>query len=44
LGLALSVAPEGAEADPQTKAFIDEIHELKEGQTVVDAPSSCGGG
>ena len=32
------------EADPQTKAFIDEIHELKEGQSVVDAPSSCGGG
>ena len=32
------------EADPRTKAFIDEIDELKEGQSVVDAPSSCGGG
>ena len=27
------------EADPQTKAFIDEIQELKEGQTVADVPS-----
>jgi TRAP-type C4-dicarboxylate transport system substrate-binding protein len=32
------------EADPRTKAFIDEIQELKEGHAVVDAPSSCGGG
>ena len=32
------------EADPQTKAFIDEIQELKNGQAVVDSPSSCGGG
>ena len=31
------------EADPATKAFIDEIHELKEGHTVVDAPTPCGG-
>ena len=30
------------EADPQTKAFIDQIQELKEGQTGPDAPSSCG--
>ena len=29
------------EADPQTKAFIDEIQELKEGQTVAEEPSSC---
>jgi TRAP-type C4-dicarboxylate transport system substrate-binding protein len=29
------------EADPQTKAFIDGIQELKEGQTVADGPSSC---
>jgi TRAP-type C4-dicarboxylate transport system substrate-binding protein len=29
------------EADPQTKAFIDEIQKLKEGQTVADGPSSC---
>jgi TRAP-type C4-dicarboxylate transport system substrate-binding protein len=29
------------EADPQTKAFIDGIQELKEGQTVADVPSSC---
>ena len=28
-------------ADPQTKAFIDEIQGLKDGQTVSDAPSSC---
>ena len=32
------------EADPQTKGFIDEIQALKEGQTVVEAPSPCGGG
>ena len=32
------------EADPPTKGFIDEIHALKEGHAVVDAPSSCGGG
>ena len=29
------------EADPQTKVFIDEIQELKEGQTVAEGPSSC---
>ena len=29
------------ESDPQTKAFIDEIQELKEGQTVAEEPSSC---
>ena len=32
------------EADARTKAFIDEIHGLKEGHAVVDAPKSCGGG
>jgi len=32
------------EADPRTKAFIDEIQELKEGQAAVEAPPSCGGG
>ncbi len=31
------------EADPATKAFIDEIHGLKEGHAVVDAPNPCGG-
>lgn len=31
------------EADPLTKALIDEIRELKQGQTVADAPSSCAG-
>ena len=31
------------EADPATKAFIDEIQGLKEGHTVVDAPTPCGG-
>ncbi len=31
------------EADPATKAFIDEIRGLKEGQAPADAPS-CGGG
>jgi TRAP-type C4-dicarboxylate transport system substrate-binding protein len=29
------------DADPQTKAFIDEIQGLKEGQGVGEAPSSC---
>lgn len=32
------------EADPQTKAFIDGIQELKEGQTVADVPPSCRAG
>jgi len=32
------------EADPQTKAFIDEISSLKEGRTVADVPASCSTG
>jgi TRAP-type C4-dicarboxylate transport system substrate-binding protein len=32
------------EADPQTKAFLDEIQKLKEGQTAADAPPSCSAG
>ena len=31
-------------ADPQTKAFIDEIASLKEGQTVIDMPAPCSAG
>lgn len=29
------------EADPQTKAFIDELQQLKQGQTVADVSPSC---
>lgn len=32
------------EADPATKAFIEEIRGLKEGQTPAEGPPSCGGG
>jgi TRAP-type C4-dicarboxylate transport system substrate-binding protein len=32
------------EADPQTKAFIDEISSLKEGRPVADVPASCSTG